>query len=77
MTLAFEQKWVNGDIARFTYSSDKFTFEDNRIIFPENDFKMEYRGEVVNEHVMHGTGTLTLKNGAAYEGEWVAGTCVA
>ena len=36
--------WENGERARFTYIEDSFTFQDNRIVFPENDFRLEYRG---------------------------------
>ena len=42
---------------------------DRRLIFPEDDFRMEYRG-AVKENTMHGKGTLTLKSLKSYTGEW-------
>ena len=65
-------QWANGDRARFTHDSqtEEFTFEDSRVIFAENDFKFEYRGELKDKHIMHGLGTLTLKCNMSYTGNW-------
>ena len=67
--------WANGDKARFTYDSftQEFTFEDNRVIFADDDFKLEYRGELKDGHIMHGLGTLTLKCNMTYTGNWEDG----
>ena len=68
-------QWANGDKARFTYDSftQEFTFEDNRVIFADDDFKLEYRGELKDGHIMHGLGTLTLKCNMTYTGNWEDG----
>ena len=57
--------WSNGTKARITFKNDKLIFDD-RLIFPENDFRMEYRGACKNGNVMHGRGTLTLENGKSF-----------
>ena len=47
---------------------------DPRIIFPEDDFRMEYRGTLKDKNIPHGQGTLTLKaDSAKFSGEWVDG----
>ena len=51
----------NGIRARAVYENGEFVF-DNRVIFAEDDYRMEYRGELKDNHIMHGKGTLTLKN---------------
>ena len=38
------------------------------LIYPDEDFRKEYTGEVKNNNVPHGQGTLTLKNGKTYSG---------
>ena len=68
--------WASGERARFTYIEECLTFDDSRIIFPETDFRLEYRGGLKNGNIMHGLGTLTLKQvGKTFTGEWVDGTC--
>ena len=46
---------------------------ENRLFFPDNDFRKEYNGECANGQVMHGEGHLTLKNGKVYKGIWING----
>ena len=47
---------------------------DSRIIFPEDDFRMEYRGELKDNNIPHGQGTLTLKGGSiTFSGQWEDG----
>ena len=43
------------------------------LTFPEDDFRKEYYGSVKNGCVLHGEGTLYLKNGRTFFGEWVNG----
>ena len=65
--------WADRSRVRITFSDDTMNF-DKRVIFAPNDFKLEYRGEVKANHVMHGTGTLTLKgSNIIYSGNWVDG----
>ena len=67
--------WENGDKARFTYDpvAENFIFSDSRVVFPESDFKLEYRGELKEGHIMHGLGTLTLRCNMTYTGNWENG----
>ena len=53
--------WANRDRARVFCKDDKLTFE-RRILYPYNDFKMEYRGDLKEGHIPHGEGRLTLKD---------------
>ena len=46
---------------------------DDRIRFPDDDFRREYTGTLANGQVMHGAGHLTLKNGKTYKGIWTNG----
>ena len=55
-----------------TYLEDNITFKQP-VIFPKSDFRLEYAGEVKEGCVMHGTGTLILKDGKSYEGDWQDG----
>lgn len=61
----------NGVRVRFTKEKGNFNF-DHRLIFPEDDVKLEYRGDVKDGCVMHGKGTLTLRSNhhLTYTGEW-------
>ena len=43
------------------------------IIYPDDDFRKEYTGEVKNSNIPHGQGTLTLKNGKEYSGNFSDG----
>ena len=66
--------WEDGARARITFDPDENPVFGNRIIFPENDFRLEYRGDLKDGHIMNGHGTLTLKDGkTTYHGEWVNG----
>ena len=66
---------MNGDRARFTIEKDALKF-DRRVIFPENDFRMEYRGDIKDDHIMHGEGCLVLEDGKTeFTGVWVNGVC--
>ena len=47
------------------------------IIYPENDYRKEFNGAVKDGHIPHGQGTLTLKNGKEFNGDWVDGACEA
>ena len=42
-------------------------------MFPENDFKKEYKGSLKGGYVMHGKGELTLKNGRIVSATWFNG----
>ena len=64
--------WANGIKARFIVEQDEIIL-DSRIIFADDDFRLEYRGNVKDNNVMHGRGTLTLKGGKTYTGNWVNG----
>ena len=69
--------WKNGDRARFTIENGAMKF-DRRVLFPEDDFRMEYRGEVKDDHIMHGQGSLVLEDGKTeYTGVWADGICEA
>ena len=62
--------WSSGIKVNVTSSESGLVF-DNRLIFPEKDFRKEYTGNCINGHVMHGEGILTLKSGRVYRGNWV------
>ena len=62
--------WANNIKARVIFDEDNLVF-CNRRIFPANDYRLEYRGNIFNGHVMHGDGTLTLKGGKTYSGDWI------
>ena len=49
------------------------TFEDP-VIYPEDDFRKEYRGQVKDGYVLHGEGTLILKSGKEFSGTWEEGS---
>ena len=37
----------------------------------KDEYKREYYGYVMDDHIMHGHGTLKLKNGmGSFRGEW-------
>ena len=55
-----------------TFDGENIVF-GNRLIYPVSDFRLEYRGLLVNGNMMHGQGTLTLKGGKSYSGNWVKG----
>ena len=43
------------------------------LIYPDDDFRKEYNGEVKNQNVPHGKGSLILKNGKTYSGNFKEG----
>ena len=49
------------------------TIFDQLIIYNENDYRLEYKGNVKNDFVPHGKGTLTVKSGKSFTGNWVDG----
>ena len=64
----------NGIQARVHIEEGNLVFDD-RLIYPEDDFRMEYRGSLKKGNIMHGRGTLTLRNREgseqkSYTGEW-------
>ena len=67
--------WSNGIKARITFNQkEDIIFEDPpRLIYPEDDFRMEYRGSVRDKNVMDGRGELMLKEGTVFTGVWVNG----
>ena len=69
--------WYNQNRSRVTFGSDgmPMTF-DHRLVFADNDFRVEYRGELDAYAAMHGKGTLSLKDGQSYTGQWAYGTSV-
>ena len=69
-------KWANGIKSRIILSQGEMAFEPP-LIYPDEDFRKEYNGALKNGYVMHGKGTLTLKNGKQYTGEWIAGSIAA
>ena len=38
------------------------------LIYPDEDYRKEYTGEVKDNNIPHGKGTLTLKNGKNFSG---------
>ena len=64
--------WANNISARVTFLMGEIIYE-MPLIFPEDDFRKEYNGSVKNGCVLHGEGTLHLKNGLTFFGEWVNG----
>ena len=51
---------------------DKMIFE-KRLIFPEDDFRIEYRGGLKDNRVLHGVGSLTVVHEKTYKSFWVEG----
>ena len=68
--------WANHDRARVICNDDKMTF-DSRVLYPDDDFRMEYRGNLKEGRIPHGTGRLTLKNSEiTFTGQWIDGKSV-
>ena len=43
----------------------------NRLIFDENDIRLEYRGDIKDGRIMHGQGTLMLRDDkTTFKGVW-------
>ena len=61
--------WANGDRALVSNTDGKLTF-GRRVVYPDNDFRLEYRGDVKEGHVPDGEGRLTIKGNIAYSGQW-------
>ena len=68
--------WNDGIRQRVTMNNqeDKMIFE-KRLIFPEDDFRIEYRGELKDKRVLHGVGSLTVAKEKTYKGLWSQGRC--
>lgn len=62
--------YQNGIRTRFYSEPNKEMVLDARLIYPDEDYRLEYRGETDGCR-MHGRGTLTLKDGKAFTGDWV------
>ena len=45
-----------------------------RLIYPVDDYKLEYRGAVKDDYIPHGQGTLVLKNGMPLTCHWTDGS---
>ena len=46
----------------------------NRLIFPEDDFRIEYEGQRKDGYIMHGKGTLLVKLPKLWDGRRIGGT---
>ena len=46
--------WASGIKTPIKFKKDGSIGHQNRLIFPEEDFRMEYRGETKDGHIMHG-----------------------
>ena len=65
--------WANGVKARASTHEGKLIY-DFPLIYPEEDFRLEYSGYFKKDGpVPHGYGTLTLKNGKLFAGNFVNG----
>ena len=62
----------DGTKSRITIIDDRIV-KDKRIVYPETDFRMEYRGELKNDRIMNGEGTLVLRDGSSFTGDWIDG----
>ena len=67
--------WVNGIKTRITFNQEEGIIFENlpRLIYPEDDFRMEYRGSVRDMNIMDGNGELMLKDGTIFTGVWANG----
>ena len=54
--------WASGTKQPIRFMQDGSIDYQHRLIFPEEDFRMEYRGTTKEGSTMHGDGTLILKN---------------
>ena len=66
--------FANKRMTRATFDGDEIFLED-RLTFPDNDFRIEYRGKFNDQGVMHGSGTLITRSEKAFAGEWVDDEC--
>lgn len=53
--------FANGIQCRIVEKDNALEFED-RLIFPPDDYRLEYRGGIKNGCIMHGHGILIVKN---------------
>ena len=62
--------WSDGIRQRITMNKQEseMIFE-KRLIFPEDDYRVEYRGELESKRVLQGKGSLTTRN-KTYTGFW-------
>ena len=63
--------WENGTQAKVKFLLGQMAI-NSPLIFSDEDFRKEYKGPVQNG-IPHGPGTLILKNGKIFTGEWVDG----
>ncbi len=57
--------WANGIKARVTVNLQgeiRFT-KQLKLLYPDDDFRQEYEGEINDNNVPHGQGTMTFKDG--------------
>ena len=68
--------WNDGIRQRVTMNNqeDKMIFE-KRLIFPEDDFRIEYRGELKDKRILNGVGSLTITHGKTYKSYWSQNRC--
>ena len=64
--------FADGVKCRITFTDGKMNYE-NRLIFPDDEFRIEYRGEVRDRNIMHGKGSLIVRSGQKFEGDWTEG----
>ena len=62
----------DGTKSRINVINDRIV-KDSRIVFPETDYRVEYRGELKNDRIMNGEGILVLKDGSTITGDWIDG----
>ena len=62
----------DGTKSRINIINDRIV-KDSRIVYPETDYRVEYRGELKNDCIMNGEGILVLKDGSTITGDWIDG----
>ena len=62
----------DGTKSRINVINDRIV-KDSRIVFPETDYRVEYRGELKNDRIMNGEGILVLRDGSPITGDWIDG----
>ena len=51
---------------------DEIIFE-KRLIFPEEDYRIELRSDFKDKCIIDGEGSLTVANGKTFNGKWTKG----
>ena len=64
--------WNNGTRQRVTMQEDEIVFE-KRLIFPEEDYRIEYRGDLKDKCIIEGEGSLTVAIDKTFAGNWING----